>query len=343
MNWTRWCLSLSLALATALAACSRGGSSSASNTAAQFATASAASEPASVNGPIVLVRDQRLLIRARDGTERLLLRTPPNTFPSFPVWSPDGTRVAYVQATLFTGQPGADWGSDIYVAEVSSGEPRLVWKHAQAGEQVQGLAWTPDGKALLLGYLHTRIEGGKYLGQTQRIERLEIEGGRRSVLVEGGTFPSLTRDGARMAYLTQDASGQGALWVAGADGSGAVALVSLGPEMPAILGPRVAPDGSAVAFAAPSPRAAVPRPSSAAKAGLHAAHGLPMEVWRVDVASRALTRLTNFKEDEPYPAWTSDGTMLIALGAGGLYEIRPDGSQVRRIGEGSFGGQADVR
>lgn len=339
MNWTRWCLFLSLALATALAACSRGGSSSAPN-AAQFATASV--EPASVNGPIVLVRDQRLLIRARDGTERLLLRTPPNTFPSFPVWSPDGTRVAYVQATLFTGQPGADWGSDIYVAEVSVGNPRLVWKHERAGEQVQGLAWTPDGNALLFGYLYTRIEGGRYLGQTQRIERLDIEGGRRSVLVEGGTFPSLTRDGARMAYLTQDESGQGALWVAGADGSGAVALVSLGPEMPAILGPRVAPDGSAVAFAAPSTRAAVPRPSSA-PSGLNAAHGLPMEVWRVDVSTRTLTRLTNFKEDEPYPAWTGDGTMLIAFGAGGLYEIRPDGSQVRRIGEGSFGGQADVR
>ncbi len=341
MKRKRWSLFLGLVLATLLAACS-GGTSSAPNAAASFTTATP-NEAASVGGPIVLVRDQRLLIRARDGTERLLLRTPPNTFPSFPVWSSDGTRVAYVQATLFTGQPGADWGSDIYVAEVNGGGPRLVWKHERAGEQAQGLAWTPDGKALLFGYLYTRIEGGKYLGQTQRIERLDLESGRRTVLVEGGTFPSLTRDGARLAYLTQDESGQGALWVAGADGSGAVALVALGPQVPAILGPRIAPDGSAVAFAAPSTQAAVPGRPGAAGAGLNAAHGLPMEVWRVDVASRALTRLTNFREDEPFPAWTSDGTMLIALGAGGLYEIRPDGSQVRRIGEGSFGGQADVR
>ncbi len=341
MSWKRWSLFLGLALAMLLAACS--GSSSSTPSSAQFATAPAGNETASVVGPIVLVRDQRLLIRARDGTERLLLRTPPNTFPSFPVWSPDGTRVAYVQALLFTGQPNADWGSDIYVAEVNGGEPRLVWKHERAGEQAQGLAWTPDGRALLFGYLYTRIEGGRYLGQTQRIERIELEGGRRSVLVEGGTFPSLTRDGARLAYLTQDDSGQGALWVAGADGSGAVALVSLGSQVPAMLGPRIAPDGSAIAFAAPVGQAAVPGRTGAAGAGLNAAHGLPMEVWRVDVATRTLTRLTNFKEDEPYPAWTGDGTMLIALGAGGLYEIRPDGSEVRRIGEGSFGGQADVR
>ncbi len=146
-----------------------------------------------------------------------------------------------------------------------------------------------------------------------------------------------------MAYLTQDANGQGALWVAGADGGGAVAVVSLRPEMPAILGPRIAPDGGTVAFAVLSPQAAVPGRTGAAGAGLNAAHGLPMEVWRVDVATRTLTRLTNFKEDEPYPAWTGDGTMLIALGAGSLYEIRPDSSQVRRIGQGSFGGQADVR
>lgn len=339
MKRKQWSLAFGLVLAALLAACS-GGTSSAPNAAAPFATA-APNEAASVGGPIVLVRDQRVLIRTRDGAERLLLRTPPNTFPSFPVWSPDGTRVAYVQATLFTGQPGADWGSDIYVVDANGGTPRLVWKHERAGEQAQGLAWTPDGSALLFGYLYTRIEGGKYLGQTQRIERIEVESGRRTALVEGGTFPSLTRDGARLAYLTQDESGQGALWVAGPDGSGAVSLVTLGPQVPAILGPRIAPDGSAVAFAAPSTQAAVP--GRGAASGLNAAHGLPMEVWRVDVATRALSRLTNFKEDEPYPAWTADGTMLIALGAGGLYEIRPDGSQVRRIGEGSFGGQADVR
>lgn len=340
MIWKRWPLPLTLALATLLlSACS--GRSSTPGTAAQFTTAPAGNETASVSGPIVLVRDQRLLIRTRDGAERLLLRTPPNTFPSFPVWSPDGARVAYVQATLFTGQPNADWGSDIYVADVNGGTPRLIWKHERAGEQAQGLAWMANGQALLFGYLYTRIEGGKYLGQTQRIERIELESGRRTPLVEGGTFPSLTRDGARLAYLTQDENGQGALWVAGADGSAPVSLVTLGPHVPAILGPRIAPDGSAVAFAAPSTQAAAP--GRGAAAGLNAAHGLPMEVWRVDVTTRALSRLTNFKEDEPYPAWTGDGTMLIALGAGGLYEIRPDGSWVRRIGEGSFGGQADVR
>src|SRR5687767_1819094 len=98
-------------------------------------------------GRLALVRDQRLLARSDSGDERLLLRTPPNTFPTFPVWTPDGKRIAYVQSSIFTGQPNADWGGDIYVVEATGGEPKLVLKHDQPGAQVQGLAWTPDGNS----------------------------------------------------------------------------------------------------------------------------------------------------------------------------------------------------
>jgi Tol biopolymer transport system component len=301
---------------------------------------------------LAIVRDQRLLVRAPNGEEKALLRTPANTFPSFPVWSPDGTHIAYVQTGLFTGQAGSDWGGDIFIVEAGGGTPRLVWKHDQAGAQVQGLAWLPDGRSLLMGYQLTLVQDGKFQGQVLRVERLEIDTGARTPIVQGAVYPSVSRDGTRIAYLTQDDTGAGGLWVAAPDGSDARRLVEVGAgRFLGVLGPQIAPDGSAIAFAAVSSSSAAPRPERGGVLGRlrrllappAEAHGFPMDVWKVGVTDGALTRLTDFGEDEPYPAWTPDGRMLYVIATGGLYTLRSDGADLTRIGAGAFGGQLAVR
>ena len=341
-------------------ACSNDGGKEAATTAPGAGGAAAPAAPApgqaggtSVTGArMVLVRDQRLFVRGAGGDEQVLLRTPANTYPTFPMWSPSGDRIAFVQATVFTGQPNVDWGGDIYIIDAGGGAPRLVWKHDQAGAQVQGMAWTPDGAALLIGYQLTLIRDNKYQGQVQRIDRLDINSGNRTKVVDGGVYPSISRDGKRLSYLTQDDTGKGGLWVAAGDGSGAKQLLELGPRFAAIMGPRIAPDGSAIAFAAVTPQAAAPerRPSRGFLSALHglfprraAAHGFPMDVWRVNVADSAVTRLTNFAEDEPFPAWSADTKTIYVIATGGLYELNADGSGLKKIGMGAFDGKIDLK
>jgi Tol biopolymer transport system component len=349
-------LAIALAVVAALiAACGGGGGKQAAQTSGggEPAPTAAGGAGAATGATMTLVRDQRVMVRAPNGAERMLYRTPPNTFPDYPVWSPDGTRIAYAQTVSFTGQPNTDWGSDIYVIPAEGGKPELIWKHEQPGEQVQGLAWTPDGKALLMGYQATLIKDGKYEGQQLRIERLDLASGARTTVIDGGTFPSLTKDGTRIAYETQTDTGQGGIWVAGSDGSGAKKLVDIGQKFPAVLYPHISPDGSVIAFAAVSPQqSAAPRPTSRsglakvldalrpAKAG---AHGLPMDVWSVSTADGTVTRLTRFAEDEPYPVWWPDGKKISIFATGGLYTMNPDGSDLKKIGQGSFGGKIDVR
>ena len=327
-------------LAALLLACSGDGGK-------QSTTAGSSGEAArtAAAGRLVLVRDQRLLVRAASGEEQTLLRTPANTFPTFPVWSPDGARIAFVQVTIYTGQANTDWGGDVYVVEGNGGNPQLVWKHDQPGAQPQGLAWTPDGRGLLLGYQLTLVKDGRYQGQVQRIERLEIAGGARTRLVEGGVLPTVSRDGTRLAYLTADDTGKGGLWVAAPDGSGAQQVVELGRKFQGILGPRISPDGSAIAFAAVTTQAAEPGrpPAGDGLLAAPAAHGFPMDVWRVNLADGAVTRLTNLGEDEPYPAWAPDGRALVVIATGGLYEVNADGSDLRKIGVGAFDGKVDVK
>lgn len=304
--------------------------------------ASAPTVAASVDGRMTLPREQRLMIREKNGQERLVLRTPPSTFPSFPQWSPDGSRIAFVQSSVFTGQPGADWGSDLYTVNPDGTDPKLVWKHDQPGAQVQGICWTPDGKELLIGYFLTIIKDNKFEGQQTRIERLEVAGGARTPLVKDALYPSLSKDGTKLAYLTQQLDGTGALFVSDAGGAAPVQLVDLGKEFLMIMGPRISPDGSTVAFSAS--HASGREQDTAPGAGLRAAkHGLPADIWKVAVADKTPVRLTRIAEDEPYPTWTPDGKTLIVLATGGLYEVAADGSATRKIGEGAFGGQVDVR
>jgi Tol biopolymer transport system component len=313
---------------------------------------SASGTTVATGGRITVVRDQRLMLRKDSGEEQPLLRTPAGSFPTYPVWSPDGSRIAFAQAVAFTGRPNEDFGGDVYVVDASGANHKLIAKHDQPGAEVYGLTWTPDGSALLVGYQVTLIKDGKLLGQTRRLDRVDVTSGQRTTLLGDALYPSVSRDGSRMAYMTQDTSGKVGLWVAALDGSGAKQVLETGAKLVAIMYPRISPDGATIAFAAVETQAAQPVRRGggliAAVRGLllprtAAAHGVPMDVWRLNVADGTTARLTNFAEDEPFPAWSPDGRMLTVIGGNGMYELQADGANIKKIGQGAFGGQLDVR
>jgi Tol biopolymer transport system component len=347
---------------------------------AVLASVSAAPPPAQAAWVrLALVRERRLLLCDGDGEERALFEAAEGEFLKYPAWSPDGGRIALVPTVSLGAGPDADWGDDILIVPVAGETPRRVYRHDRPGAQILGLAWTADGQSLLLGYELVQIERGRFTGRIERIERLEIETGERRVIVDGALYPSTSRDGGRIAYLTMDESGTTVLWVAAGDGSGARQVADVTSHFLYILAPRLSPDGDAIVFAAvplrtdgSAARDAAPTssrgPSKDVSSRLllrwadgsdegrlqqgdtvapvparRSAHGFPMELYRVAVADGAITRLTAFAEDEPYPAWSADGAAILAIATGGLYEMKADGSDLRRIGPGEFGGQLDAR
>jgi dipeptidyl aminopeptidase/acylaminoacyl peptidase len=337
-------LSLSISLALLVAAAAGCSGEHASPTGA--ATASAGADQ------VVLVRDQRLLLRDPSGRERELLRTPPDSYPSFPAWSPGGDRIAYVRTAVQGGRPDLDVGDDIAIVTAAGAGDAVAWEHDRPGVHIQGLAWTADGQGLLFGYQRA-VYGPDltYQGQVERIERLDLQTGKPVPLIEGGAFPSLSRDGAHLAYQTRDPDGRGGIWVAAADGSASRRLVETGPMFLAMY-PRIAPDGSAVAFAAVASRAGAPPPPRArgwrrlaAFLLLRAAeaHGPRLDLWHAVLADGSVRQIAALAEDEPYAAWSPDSRAITVFATGGLYHMNADGSGVRRIGDGAFNGQIDVR
>jgi Tol biopolymer transport system component len=319
-----------------------------------LAAETSAAAPASSTGQLVLLLDQRLVITSPDGEEHAVVHTSGSSvYPASPRWSPDGARIAYVQKTFFNGQDGTDWGDDIYVVSADGGEPQLLRAHTHTGQQVLGLAWTADGEALLFGDVEPVTSNGSIQDYTSNIARLDLSSRTESTVLEGAYEPSLSHDGQHMAYFTGFGSGGMAIGVADSDGQHSRVLIQAG-TFSTLLFPRISPDGSTVSFSASARIGMAPAPGQGDHNLLRAllgpllpehasAHGLPMDIWRVDVATGNIERLTTLVEDDPCSAWSADGRTLVVLATGGFYEVAADGSGVMRVGSGTFGGQVDVR
>jgi len=103
-----------------------------------------------------------------------------------PVWAPDGTRVAF----------SGDWNGppNIYVMDVSGGEPRVV---VPADRLVQYAgSWTPDGRAI--AYSH---DSGS---NTSDLWLVDVDSGESKSLLasDGSNFrPRISPDGLAMGYI----------------------------------------------------------------------------------------------------------------------------------------------
>jgi hypothetical protein len=62
-----------------------------------------------------------------------------------------------------------------------------------------------------------------------------------------------------------------------------------------------------------------------------AAHGLPWDVWLLNVDGSNLRRLTYMVEDDPSLAWSPDGRWLAIQGGYGLTLVEPVGTRTDRL------------
>ena len=340
-----------LILAASLAACGGGGKGGQSDQAPSTPPAVDAAAAASGHG-LLLPRDQRLLVRnMEDSTEKVLKRAPPDLYYTYPRWSPDGKQIAYALDLPYTGQPNQQWGSDIVLMAANGSGERTIVKRPAAGFKVEGLAWSADGAALYAGVVETTIKDGRFVSQVFRVERIDLVGGARTPIVPEATYPTAAADGSRIAYITYgEGDTPGGVWVARPDGSDRKLLVPATGKFAAVYYPRFSPDSKTIAFSAATlGQGAEPGPSVPSARSwprqppVAAAHGFPMDVWAVSVDGGEPRRLTNFLEDEPYPAWSPDGGQLAIIATGGLYTVPAAGGDPKKIGLGGTLVQIDWR
>ena len=155
-----------------------------------------------------------------------------------PIFSPDGTQIAYVEAVGERAQSenrvwivNADGsGAHVIVENEVTLEPGLI----------AGLAWSPTGDRIAMGVARDSDSGKYYYdpfgtGVDAGIYTFSPDGSRFSLVIEGGVSPTWSPDGSRIAFegLRRDGNQPSRFMIADADGSDRhdLSLPAVGPGL----------------------------------------------------------------------------------------------------------------
>ena len=152
------------------------------------------------------------------------------------VWSPDGTRVAYVEM-LDSDFPE---GGDLFVVDVASGTAEKL-RHF-AGPYVRPLEWSPDGATLAMGFDRSG-EGGRMV-----VDSLDLETGTLTPLLRGWGETLGVRyspDGTQIAFYSDS---RACICVAAPDGTEVGELLRFAGAEPDSARLAWSPDGSRIVW-----------------------------------------------------------------------------------------------
>jgi Tol biopolymer transport system component len=151
-----------------------------------------------------------------------------------PVWSPDGTRIAFAMTVLDHGA----YNSDIYVINADGSSLRRLTT-SPAGDQWP--SWSPDGSRIAYVSSGAQPFDSSNRSETSRLWTVSADGGTPTLLsrVKGYSDPVYSPDGAQIAFTDH-----GTLMVMNANGTNPHLLV----DQQAIYGVKWSPDGTKIAF-----------------------------------------------------------------------------------------------
>ena len=220
---------------------------------------------------------------------------------SNPVWSPDGTRIAFVVAYYQEPWDGRPDKSDIWtVNDDGTGLAVLLDGENTDVQRIPHLAWSPDGTKLAYQSICCDRLG---VSTNSNLTVVDVDGSNSTLISKVPTQPafSWSPDGSRIVYskgLTGDN------WIADADGTNQRRLNGLGAD----FGPIWSPDGSRIAVGVTS------RPQNR------------KEIWVFDadgrnqrrIASSAYTFGTPLQQGAIGFTWSFDGRQIT------YFDIRGD-------------------
>jgi mono/diheme cytochrome c family protein/Tol biopolymer transport system component len=294
--------------------------------------------------PLVFARSGNIWHSDGSGAEpRQITQFSHKEYAGQPVYAPGTGRVAFVtispppiSSTSFLPS------SALHTMNLDGGDRQLIWQSDESSIQLP--SWTPDGTALYVMHNGKQQENEDSDDLRPQVVRIDVATGTRQTIIEDALDPSISADGRQLAYLRLNNDDYTmSLMVADPDGSGAREVMS-NAMFDGFFAPRFSPDGQTLIFAAIGGPETNEQgfPIAAQRSLLDGvlalfgppvaeAHGVPWDVWRVNVDGTGLQRLTKFYEDLPMAIFSPDGSEVVIMGYGGIYRMRPDGSELRRI------------
>jgi hypothetical protein len=290
--------------------------------------------PADVAGLLTYQRDGNVYTLPVDAKADRKITDFPLTSPAvFSARSPDGAHLAYVRIE--------GMGSTLWVGSGDGGDPQRILDESAQPTTLERPQWTPDGSGIIFTYHGFVVEGGSIKGEVFRAERVDADGGNRTVLAPDAEGPTLAPDGS-LAFVRTTRSGQ-QLVLLQPDGTEKILVADR--TFLNVAAPRFSRDGKRISFSAVGDG---PKVGGTAPHGLAAllrlgtpiawAHGEPWDIWVVEVGG-AIRRLSKLTEDEPTTAWGEGDRYVAVSGGTGVYVIdAASGSTTQLVQVGGFGG-----
>jgi Tol biopolymer transport system component len=241
--------------------------------------------------------------------------------------APTGWAALSVQS-MFPGQDA--FGNDLVALDLHSGVSTPLLTRTDAGESLGAPVWSPDGAWLLFQREDLSRPPMSYAYQAQvrypaRVEAVSADGAGRWEVVEDALQPAVAPSGSQLAYLRSSSQGTALLVrsVVPTSPPDEREVIPAG-RFPDVAHPRFSPQGDRIAFvvavvAAPiggrDPLDGWFGPSVAL------AHGLPWDLWLVDLDGSAPRRLAELGADDPSVSWSPDGGQLFVYGGTGSFIV----------------------
>lgn len=308
-----------------------------------------AARAASLPGKFVYARPQGNLViqDARGANVRNLVPTNGDTLAQFPSFSPDGMQVVY--AFNYFNQQGLIV-QDIRVVDADGTNARAIITPDHPKTTFDLPVWTPDGKSILFTQAYSTGPASEH----SEIDRVAVTGGAPTKILDDGRIAAISPDGAKIAFRRLDLKTFGSsLWVANSDGGEAKQLVGIDAFVD-ISAARFTPDSQGIVFAGSGePKKKLP---GLAYRAPHTddcyfalwffcaveradAHGLPSDLYYVDLAATKFERLTRAGADSPFPAWSPDGRYLGFLSEIGIFAVDRQTKELFQVtSQGGYGG-----
>ena len=264
-------------------------------------------------------------------------------------WSPDGQRVVFAQ---FYRRPNErSSGADLMVANADGSSAHIFAERDAANTVLETPEWMPSGRVY---YAVRRVTNGR---EAQSIVR-QAEGGEPETLIDNAYDPAVSPDEKTLIYVRSARAGQAMFKKTIGEAGDGCELIS-DQVFQYLSLPRISPDGKRVALGGsgeanmgPSgcggdPRSHTPAASAAPGLDLLAllqpavaeAHGLPADVYSMNLDGSDMTRIADIKDDDPTVAFSPDGSKLAIFGVAALFVVDAKGSPTDKLtDQGGYGG-----